>query len=47
MNTPSLHVSVLAEKQAFSAGEQFMSPVIKKGRKKKKKEQSGQHSALS
>lgn len=34
MNTPLSHVSMLSEKQAFSAGEQGMSPVMEKQKTK-------------
>lgn len=45
MNT---RVSVLTDKQAFSAGEQFVSPVMEKKKKKPQNQnkQSRQYSAL-
>lgn len=39
MNTPLSHVSMLSEKQAFSAGEQGMSPVMEKQKTKNKTNQ--------
>lgn len=43
MNT---RVSVLTDKQAFSAGEQFVSPVMEKKKPQNQNKQSRLHSAL-